>query len=231
MNLSDNPTTVGDLVEQDEEWDKELDSRLDRAFVASHEFAQSQGRGVVDVRAEPGATVEGVVRFLADDGANRTVALIDSDNGPYRRAVVDDVGAAFMQVGDEVSFIDMRSSGASQGYFGLSPETIRRLDEPFLSKELASDHTAVERNLYGMDEISVGTLTDRVSEIAMGLTAETYDREERGAAFAIRNALETIDRDEMMMVPVDERALLAVANELVTEINERVEDLEQEFER
>jgi len=38
--------------------------------------------------------------------------------------------------------------------------------------------------------MTVGTLVDRVSDVALGLSADSFSSEERSAAFAIRNAAE-----------------------------------------
>jgi len=43
-----------------------------------------------------------------------------------------------------------------------------RLGDSTRSKELARDYTVVERKLHRADEVTIGTLCARVSEIAMG---------------------------------------------------------------
>lgn len=55
---------------------------------------------------------------------------------------------------------------------------------------------------------------------AMGLSPETYDREERRAAFAILNAVERIDRDEPLLVPSSSHELLANHGAVLTQIDE-----------
>ena len=102
------------------------------------------------------------------------------------------------------------------------------LGERTRSKELATDYQVIERNLYTFEEVEVGTLFDRVSEIAMGHTTETYDRDERRAAFAIRNAIERIDRDERILVLSDPHELLANTGSIVKQIEDLTEQRERE---
>ncbi len=93
-------------------------------------------------------------------------------------------------------------------------------------KELASDLTVVERQQqYVFEEVPLGTVLDRATEIATGRSSEPFEREERRVAFALRNELERFDRNVMILAPADDRTLLAVASELITQI--RVKDAQE----
>ena len=106
-------------------------------------------------------------------------------------------------------------------------EDLVALGERTRSKELASDYTVVERKLYQIDEVTIGTLYDRVSEIAMGLSPGSFTTEERRAAFALRNAAEQLNREESLMVLADPHEMLASAGETLAEI-EQIKRLEHE---
>ncbi len=74
-------------------------------------------------------------------------------------------------------------------------------------------------HLYAVEELTTGTLFDRVSEIAMGLSCETFTADERRAALAIRNAAAGLDRDDLVVLLADPREMLGNADALVAQIN------------
>ncbi len=74
--------------------------------------------------------------------------------------------------------------------------------------------------LYAMEELTVGTLLDRVSDVAMGLSTESFSGEERSAAFAIRTAAERIDRGEAVMVLADPHEMLSSGDDVVTQLGD-----------
>jgi len=75
-------------------------------------------------------------------------------------------------------------------------------------------------HLYAVEELTTGTLFDRVSEIAMGLSCEAFTADERRAALAIRNAAAGLDRDDLVVLLADPREMLGNADALVAQINE-----------
>jgi len=82
----------------------------------------------------------------------------------------------------------------------------------------ATERPSGDSHLY--EEPATGTLFDRVSEIAMGLSCETFTADERRAALAIRSAAAGLDRDDLVAVLADPREMLSNADALVIQINE-----------
>lgn len=95
-------------------------------------------------------------------------------------------------------------------------ENLVSLGERTRSKELAINYTVVEREAeYVCEQVSVASVLDRVTRIA---SSADFERADRRTAFAIRNELERVDRDSLVVVPSDDRTLLAVAETLLIEI-------------
>ncbi len=88
------------------------------------------------------------------------------------------------------------------------------------AQDAAAAPSRVGSRLYAVEEMTVGTLVNRVSEIALGLTTESFSSEERSAAFSIRGAAERIDRGEAVMVLADPREMLGSARDVVAQLGE-----------